>query len=353
MEPLEKLDEDFDLDSDQDCDLRPIDSDDSDDEFSPDLIQRLRRFGTQLPPKKRKREKKEAEDDFEREVNAELAVSLAAHCRRIAGGASGALPPAPPPPLAAPPSGTGAAAAPAGAGEEQLYYDDVYFDSDDDSAPEDGPAAADSVAPAGAPADSATPASAGSAALAAGAAASTEAAGGSGGTPVADPNSRRSERRRRRRPVLTNDQLLYDPAMDDEDQQWVDRQRQRYLPARPSGSGDLQAKPQKLPRSDAVLNCPACMTMLCLDCQRHELYNNQYRAMFVFNCAVDESEALRYRLKEPPRRRGRRGAQPAPAADGEAQQLYNPVRCVTCRTEVAVYDTDEVYHFFNVIASHA
>ena len=26
-----------------------------------------------------------------------------------------------------------------------------------------------------------------------------------------------------------------------------------------------------LPKSDAVLNCPACMTTLCLDCQRYIL----------------------------------------------------------------------------------
>ena len=27
--------------------------------------------------------------------------------------------------------------------------------------------------------------------------------------------------------------------------------------------------PVVLPQSDAVLNCPACMTTLCLDCQRY------------------------------------------------------------------------------------
>ena len=75
--------------------------------------------------------------------------------------------------------------------------------------------------------------------------------------------------------------------------------------------------------------------------------------MFVFNCAVDSSQALRYRLRE--RRRARRGG----AADGRLspaagpQELFNPVTCATCKTEVAVYDSDEVYHFFNVIASHS
>jgi hypothetical protein len=33
-------------------------------------------------------------------------------------------------------------------------------------------------------------------------------------------------------------------------------------------------------------------------------------------------------------------------------QEYHPVRCDQCKTEIAMYDTDEVYHFFNVVASH-
>ena len=80
--------------------------------------------------------------------------------------------------------------------------------------------------------------------------------------------------------------------------------------------------------------------------------------MFVFNCDVDTAQALRYRLKEPPKRRGRRGGA-GPVPDGrqspapDDQELFNPVKCATCKTEVAVYDCDEVYHFFNVIASHS
>ena len=72
--------------------------------------------------------------------------------------------------------------------------------------------------------------------------------------------------------------------------------------------------------------------------------------MFVFNCAVDSSQALRYRLREG-RRARRQGGRQSPAA--EPHELFNPVTCATCSTEVAVYDSDEVYHFFNVIASHS
>jgi len=88
-------------------------------------------------------------------------------------------------------------------------------------------------------------------------------------------------------------------------------------------------------KTDAVLNCPACFTLLCLESQRHDLYKTQYRAIFVTeNCNVD----LQTPLKE---------GDSAPSKD-----VYFPVRCSICSTQVAVYDTDQVYHFFNVISSH-
>jgi len=35
------------------------------------------------------------------------------------------------------------------------------------------------------------------------------------------------------------------------------------------------------------------------------------------------------------------------------EDLFHPVICQECKTEVGVYDTDEVYHFFNVLASYS
>uniref|UniRef100_A0A8C6STG6 E2f-associated phosphoprotein n=1 Tax=Neogobius melanostomus TaxID=47308 RepID=A0A8C6STG6_9GOBI len=106
-------------------------------------------------------------------------------------------------------------------------------------------------------------------------------------------------KRRRQRTVLTNDELLYDPDEDDRDQAWVDNKRRQYHSRRRlPGAGSSQ----RLSSSDAVLNCPACMTTLCLDCQRHEKYRTQYRAMFVMNCTVKKDEVLRYKT-EPERRK--------------------------------------------------
>jgi len=76
-----------------------------------------------------------------------------------------------------------------------------------------------------------------------------------------------AEKKRCEQTVLSNDELLYDPEMDDDDERWVNSQRQRYQPAA-RRAGD--ATTRRLPNSDAVLNCPACMSLLCLDCQRSE-----------------------------------------------------------------------------------
>ncbi|KAM9842090.1 E2F-associated phosphoprotein [Aulostomus maculatus] len=171
-----------------------------------------------------------------------------------------------------------------------------------------------------------------------------------------------TRQRWRQRIIPTNDDLLYDPDADDRDQAWVDARRMSYRNRkRPGAPFQLQQrKPQSLPNSDAVLNCPACMTTLCLDCQRHEKYRTQYRAMFVMNCAVKKEEVLRYKDKRPnktgnnKRRKGTvKGDVPKPTPSGmDADEVYHPVQCSECSTEVAVFDKDEVYHFFNILASH-
>lgn len=83
--------------------------------------------------------------------------------------------------------------------------------------------------------------------------------------------------------------------------------------------------------------------------------------MFVMNCCIVRDEVLRYApgltKKERKRRRGPRasngsGEESAQrAADGSASEEFHPVRCSECNTEVAVIDKDEVFHFFNVLAS--
>lgn len=194
-----------------------------------------------------------------------------------------------------------------------------------------------------------------------------------------DTPSSSTGRRRKQRTIPTNDELLYDPDEDDRDQAWVDAKRRGYGSDRRRQQAFSRRGQQSssLPSSDAVLNCPACMTTLCLDCQRHDKYRTQYRAMFVMNCAVNKEEVLRYKTQNErkqrnrKRRKGQQEATPSSSSsttttttttevqavgpgprgmDGE--EVYHPVQCTECSTEVAVYDKDEVYHFFNILASH-
>ncbi|KFV78766.1 E2F-associated phosphoprotein, partial [Struthio camelus australis] len=160
----------------------------------------------------------------------------------------------------------------------------------------------------------------------------------------------RKKRRHQQRRVLSNDELLYDPEEDSRDQAWVDSQRRGYRNQRQA----QQQKPLAVPNSDAVLNCPACMTTLCLDCQRHESYKTQYRAMFVMNCSVNKDEILKYRKKLKKRNKKMRHSKESTSiqSNQEEEEVYHPVMCTECSTEVAVMDKDEVFHFFNVLASH-
>ena len=37
----------------------------------------------------------------------------------------------------------------------------------------------------------------------------------------------------------------------------------------------------------------------------------------------------------------------------DKEEVFYPVKCSVCTSEVGVYDDDEVYHFFNVLASYS
>ena len=66
--------------------------------------------------------------------------------------------------------------------------------------------------------------------------------------------------------------------------------------------------------------------------------------MFVMNCSVNFATKMKFPLKA---KRKKKGGGP------ESEETYHPVTCDTCNTEVAMYDKDEIYHFFNVVASHS
>ena len=106
---------------------------------------------------------------------------------------------------------------------------------------------------------------------------------------------------------------------------------------KPEGfEGDGAAMQGPRTTTDAILSCPCCFNLLCIDCQRHDRFLHQYRAMFVQNCQVQRTERLR---------------DPA-AAPGDSSSFLYPVRCKSCQAEVGVMDEDEVFHFFDVLPSN-
>uniref|UniRef100_A0A061QNJ6 E2f-associated phospho n=1 Tax=Tetraselmis sp. GSL018 TaxID=582737 RepID=A0A061QNJ6_9CHLO len=132
------------------------------------------------------------------------------------------------------------------------------------------------------------------------------------------------------------DRLLYDPEIDDKDAAWVASQRMQRA-------------------SDAILNCPGCFTTLCLDCQKHVSYENQWRAMSTMNCKITSRnyEANCSSLEVGPVGRKRKAKGESSCPPTKQQHNVRVVECEVCDTEVGVIDEEGVYHFFNVFPSTA
>jgi len=151
---------------------------------------------------------------------------------------------------------------------------------------------------------------------------------------------------------------LFDANIDEENEAWVYKHRrggteETVQIQQPGHQSKLeQAKLLKPRNSDAILSCPCCFEIVSMDCQQHERYSNQYRAMFVMNIGVDWTQELVYCDKT-------KTLVDKPAApthhvppEQENQQVYYSVHCSACRTQVAALDmADEVYHFFGCCAS--
>ncbi|KAF9432531.1 hypothetical protein BGZ76_010663 [Entomortierella beljakovae] len=179
---------------------------------------------------------------------------------------------------------------------------------------------------------------------------------------------KKTSKKNQSHPTISDADLLYDPDQDDKDQEWL---MKKIAANRPPG-----CKAEDI-WTDAILSCPMCLAQLCFDCQQHEFYPHQFRAMFVENCRIIDTEILRFpKVTKKPTRNTKNAKQssltssspitssssssPAeavttttaefkPSLDDDDNMAYHPVICEICNTKVAVYDQDEVYHFFNII----
>ncbi|KAG0364886.1 E2F-associated phosphoprotein-domain-containing protein [Gamsiella multidivaricata] len=276
--------------------------------------------------------------------------------------------------------------------EEPDYYDPIYFDSDeDDSDSDDETGSRPTKVPeeqdddekefdarAGIPTSAGTSTAennmkdltTGLAQSSLGPSSSTST---STSTSTSAPSGKSSKKNKKKHRIMSDAELLYDPDEDDRDQDWLIK---KIAANRPPGSN-----PEDI-WTDAILSCPMCLTQLCFDCQQHEFYSHQFRAMFVENCRVIENEVLRFpkeaKKKQPPKS-GRNAKSTAGAAStplssssssssaaaaastsdpaqgfkpseyDDEDMAYHPVVCEICNTKVALFDQDEVYHYFNVI----
>jgi E2F-associated phosphoprotein len=187
--------------------------------------------------------------------------------------------------------------------------------------------------------------------------------------------------------VLPDD--LFDDQADEEDETYVYRHLRSGASSMADTTSSITSDPENFskPRnSDAVLSCPACFRIVCMDCQRHEYYKNQYRAMFVMSVTVRWDLSLQYDpetrclvpcqptfndrnvdsslqnnsiLQENDDDRSRSSHHHAvPCGDGVEtavgtdDTIYYTVCCANCHTTVAALDMiDEVYHFSGCLAS--
>ncbi|XP_057423641.1 uncharacterized protein LOC130717440 [Lotus japonicus] len=127
---------------------------------------------------------------------------------------------------------------------------------------------------------------------------------------------------------------FYDPDLDDKNEVWIHKKRHGAT-------------------SDAVLSCPACFTTLCLECQRHENFLTQYRAVFVVNCKIKDDKVVKQNISKSRKRNRRTEGIDASDAHSTNTETFKQVCCSVCMTEVGALDGDEVYHFFNVLPSES
>lgn len=74
----------------------------------------------------------------------------------------------------------------------------------------------------------------------------------------------------------------------------------------------------------------------------------------MMNCVVNKEEILKYKKKVKRSKKMKHSKEIGSIqSNQEEEEVYHPVLCTECSTEVAVMDKDEVFHFFNVLASHS
>jgi hypothetical protein len=151
---------------------------------------------------------------------------------------------------------------------------------------------------------------------------------------------------------------LYDENADDEDEAYVYSHLRSGVEEsvriqQPNSTQIQDLKVLKPRNSDAILSCPCCFLIVCMDCQRHERYPNQFRAMFVMNIAVKWDRRLVYDERQNMLiEYNAKGNATTQKSSNEKEEFYYTVCCSNCTTTVAALDMeDEVYHFYGCLST--
>uniref|UniRef100_A0A0N4ZIF1 E2F-associated phosphoprotein n=1 Tax=Parastrongyloides trichosuri TaxID=131310 RepID=A0A0N4ZIF1_PARTI len=161
--------------------------------------------------------------------------------------------------------------------------------------------------------------------------------------------------------ALEADADFYCALEDDLNQKWVDDKIRRQKGMTCEEDVDIKEEEIDLENSgkpygnsdfktDAVLSCPSCLTTVCYESQRHELYKNQYRAMFAESVTVDFDKKLYIPINFKGKIEETHNSVPENARN---EDIFYPVNCVSCKHQIGVYDYDEVFHFYEVVTGYS
>ena len=114
--------------------------------------------------------------------------------------------------------------------------------------------------------------------------------------------------------------LFYDATLDAKDEKRVRGKKKK----KKKNNDAIEAE------TDAILSCPKCLSTVCAQCQRHEKFDLQFRAVESFGTTVDEEFFI----------------------DDNGSFRGRKVRCEACEETVGLLDEEDVYHFFNVVPSN-
>ena len=86
--------------------------------------------------------------------------------------------------------------------------------------------------------------------------------------------------------------------------------------------------------------------------ERHESYDNQYRALFVRNCKINCTKTINPLNAQKIEKKNEKNLSEEEKLEEMKEKCKNyfSVECCICNTEVGVYEADEkIYYFFHVI----